>query len=69
MSYFVNILSGVIDIFLPSYTQVFSLLNLRFMGIFEPHKNLFQRGESSSILLFRELPPFGLDFYMIQKYP
>ena len=69
MSYFVGILIGIVDIFLPSYTQVFSLLNLRFMGIFEPHKNLFQRGESSSILLFSELPPFGLDFFVIQKYP
>ena len=39
MFYFVGILSGVGDIFLPDYPQVFSLLNLRFKGIFEPHKS------------------------------
>ena len=69
MSYFVGILSGVVDIFLSSCPQVFSLLNLRFRGISELHKSLVQRGESSSILLFSELPPFGLDFFVIQKYP
>ena len=37
--YFVGILNKVADIFLPGYSQVFSLLNLRFRGIFEPQKS------------------------------
>ena len=37
--YFVGILNKVADIFLPGYPQVFSLLNLRFRGIFEPQKS------------------------------
>jgi len=45
--FFVGILSGVEDIFLPDCPQVFSLLNLRFRGIFKPHKKLVQRGEYS----------------------
>ena len=39
VSYFVNILSRFRDIFLLSYLKVFSLLNLKFMGIFEPCKD------------------------------
>ena len=46
MSYFVGILSGVVDIFLPGCSQIFFLLNLRFMGIYEPHKSTtIQKGE------------------------
>ena len=47
MSYFVGILNGVGNIFLLGCSQVFSGLNVRFRGIFEPHKSLVQRGESS----------------------
>ena len=47
MSYFVSILNGVGDIFLSSYSQVFSLLNVRFKNISEPHKNLVRRRKSS----------------------
>ena len=47
MSYFVSILNRVGDIFLLSYPQGFSLLNLRYEGISESHKSLVQRGESS----------------------
>ena len=39
MSYFVDILSGVKNIFLPGYSQNFPLLNIRFMSIFKPYKN------------------------------
>ena len=35
MSYFVDILSRVGDIFLPSCSQVFSLLNVKFRSIFD----------------------------------
>ena len=47
MPYFVCILSGVRDIFLPSCPQVFYLLNVKFEGISESHKNPIQRGELS----------------------
>ena len=47
MSYFVGFVSGVRDMFLLGCPQVVSLLNLRFRGISEPHKNLVQRRESS----------------------
>ena len=46
VSYFVGILSRVGDIFLSSCSQVFSLLNLRFRGIFELYKSPVQRRES-----------------------
>ena len=46
VSYFVSILSGVRDIFLPGCPQVFSQLNIRFIDISEPHKSSIQRGES-----------------------
>ena len=46
VSYFVGILSRVGDIFLSSCSQVFSLLNLRFKGIFKLHKSPVQRRES-----------------------
>ena len=39
MSYFVNILSRVRNIFLPGCSQVFSLLNLKFKSISKSHKN------------------------------
>ena len=39
VSYFVNILSRFRDIFLLSCLKVFFLLNLKFMGIFEPCKD------------------------------
>ena len=50
VSYFVGIVSGVGDIFLQSYSQVFFfffLLNLKFRGISELHKNPIQIEESS----------------------
>ena len=47
VSYFVGILCGVWDIFLPDCSQVLSLLNVGPRGISEPHKSLVQRGESS----------------------
>ena len=47
MSYFVYILNRVGDIFLPGCPQVFYLLNVRFKGISEPHKNPVQRGKLS----------------------
>ena len=45
--YFVDILSGVKEIFLPDCFQIFFLLNVEFRGIFEPHKSPIQRNESS----------------------
>ena len=45
--YFVGILSEIGEIFLLGCSQVFSQLNVRFKGIFEPHKSLIQSGESS----------------------
>ena len=45
--YFVGILSGIRDIFLSDCPQYFSILNVRFIGIFEPHKSPVQREESS----------------------
>ena len=45
--YFVGILNGVGNIFLPCCPQAFSLLNVRFKSIFEPHKSPVQREESS----------------------
>ena len=47
ISYFVDILSAVGDVFLPSCPQVLFLLNVGFRGIFKPHKSLVQKGESS----------------------
>ena len=47
MSYFVNILNEIRDIFLLGCPQIFSLLNLRFRGISELHKSPVQRGKSS----------------------
>ena len=47
MSYFVDILNRVGDIFLPNCPQIFSLLNVKFRDIFEPYKSPIQKGESS----------------------
>ena len=38
MSYFIDILSGVGDIFLSSCPQIFPPLNVRFRGISKPQK-------------------------------
>ena len=46
MSYFIRILSGVREIYLPDCPQVFSQLNVRFRDIFERHKGPIQRVES-----------------------
>ena len=46
MLYFISILSGVRDIFLLVCPQVFSLLNVWFRDISEPHESSIQRGES-----------------------
>ena len=43
VSYFVGILSGVGDIFLPVCPKVFFLLNIRFRSIFELHKKFSPR--------------------------
>ena len=45
--YFVGILNEIGEIFLPGCSQVFFQLNIRFRGIFEPHKSPIQSGESS----------------------
>ena len=45
MSYFVDILSGVGDKFLPSCSQVFFLLNIRFRDIFKSHKSSIKKWE------------------------
>ena len=45
MPYFVGILRGIGDIFLPYCPQILSLLVVSFMGIFEPHKSPFQKGK------------------------
>ena len=47
MSYFVGILSGIGNIFLSGYSQVFFLLNVGSRGIFKPHKSSVQRREFS----------------------
>ena len=47
MPYFVSILSGVGDIFLPGCPQVFFMFKVRFRGISESHKNPVQREKSS----------------------
>ena len=47
VSYFVDILNRVGDIFLPNCPQIFSLLNVKFRDIFEPYKSPIQKGESS----------------------
>ena len=39
MSYFVGILHKVINIFLLGCPQIWSLLNIRSRGIYEPHKS------------------------------
>ena len=46
MSYFVDILSGVENIFLRDCFQVFSLLNVSFRDISEPYKSSIQKRES-----------------------
>ena len=46
MSCFVGIISGVRDVLLPDYSQVFSLLNLKFRSISKPDKSLVQREKS-----------------------
>ena len=45
MSYFVDILSGVGDKFLPSCSQIFFLLNIRFRDIFKSHKSSIKKWE------------------------
>ena len=52
MSYFVGILRGVRDIFLPGYPQVLFLLNVGFKGIYEPHKSPVQRGDFIYLFFF-----------------
>ena len=52
VSYFVGILHGVGDIFLPSCSQILSLLNIGSSGISEPHKNSIEKGESSYIYIY-----------------
>ena len=52
VSYFVGILHGVGDIFLPSCSQILSLLNIGSSGISEPHKNSIEKGESSCIYIY-----------------
>ena len=47
VSFFVGIISGVRDVLLPSCTQVFSLLNLKFRSISKPDKSPIQRKKSS----------------------
>ena len=47
MPYFVGILRGIGDIFLPYCPQILSLLEVSFMGIFEPHKSPVQKGKFS----------------------
>ena len=64
MSYFVGILSGVEDIFLPSYPQDFFLLNVKFKDIFEPYKNLVQKEKSFSESAQRN---GGLKFVLSRK--
>ena len=41
MSYFISILNGVRDIFLPDCSKVLFLLKVRFMNISELYKNSF----------------------------
>ena len=45
MPYFVGILRGIGDIFLPYCPQILFLLEVSFMGIFEPHKSPVQKGK------------------------
>ena len=45
VSYLVNILSGVGNIFLLDCSQILFLLNVESRGISKPHKSLVQRGE------------------------
>ena len=47
VSYFVDILSGIEDIFLPGCPQVFFSVKRKFRGISKSHKSSIQRGESS----------------------
>ena len=63
-SYFIGILSGVEDIFLPSYPQNFFLLNVKFKDIFEPYKNLVQKEKSFSKSAQRN---GGLKFVLSRK--
>ena len=46
MSCFIGILSGVRDIFLPSCSQVFFSLNVKFSAISEPHKSPVKKKEN-----------------------
>ena len=64
MSYFVGILSGVEDIFLPNYSQDFFLLNVKFKDFFEPYKNLVQKEKSFSESAQRN---GGLKFVLSRK--
>ena len=64
MSYFIGILSGVEDIFLPSYLQGFFLLNVKFKDIFEPYKGLVQKEKSFSESAQRN---GGLKFVLSRK--
>ena len=52
MSYFVGILRGIGDIFLPYCPQILFLLEVSFMGIFEPHKSPVQKGKFSYIYIY-----------------
>ena len=63
VSYFVGILSGTRDIFLPGCPQVFSLLNLRFRSISKSYKSLVQSGDpllNSIDKTFQEIESFTL---------
>ena len=53
MFYFVGILSGVEDIFLPNCRQIFSPLKVRFKGISEPYKSPVQSDEYSYNRLYK----------------
>ena len=52
MSYFIGILRGIGDIFLPKCSQVLSLLNVGSRAIFKSHKNPVQRGKSCYIYIY-----------------
>ena len=46
MSCFIDILSGVRDIYLPSCSQDFFSLNVKFSAISEPHKSPVKKKEN-----------------------
>ena len=63
VSYFVGILSGTGDIFLPDCPQVFSLLSLRFRSISKSYKSPVQSGDpllNSIDKTFQEIESFTL---------